>query len=276
MILEGVNILSSNAATHIRLVKDPGADQFPQEGFGKDLPGGLPVYNNPTLEGVESTMSDLDAQNDRIQLKRGAVAHIVSENRIYGERNLEQLAGRMNTAYSTVLDWQSTYRRLLRLSDERRIRVMNLDLRYSHFRTLNSVANDDDYEALLLRANKKKWSIGRLMDALHQSRSVGLDSPLSGTLENSVMIEPGTGIAPPPEPPEVSHYREEGQCEDDAPPMAAKLAPEELAAVGSDYERDVIERFCDWLMDQGISLVDSQGEVLQNTPTVDRYAQSEL
>lgn len=261
----------------LRLVKDSEEPAPLQEGFAEDLPGGLPIYRNPTIEGVESTWTELDSRSDRIQFKRGALAHVVSFNRVYGERNLEQLSGRMNASYSAVLDWQATYRRLLRLSDERRFRVLNLDVRFSHFRAMNGVADDQLYEAFLIRANKKRWSVGKLMDALHRytQEAQALATQNEKIAEADHAIQVGAEETSD-EPNDVAEYRESGSDLAEEPPRPAIVTTQELAAVGADYERDVIERFADWLQDGGLVLVDADGEVVPFKERVDEYARSAL
>lgn len=275
--------MEAKAEQNIRLVHDAAAEP---EGFAADLPGGLPIYLNPTIEGVESTWADLDAKDDKLNLQRGACAHAISTTRIYGQGNLKSFAARNNAEYSTVLEWMATYRRLLRLSDQRRERVLSLDLRYSHYRALNAVKEDESYEALLIQAHKKRWSVGKLLYALYALKRHDTDTVIVHREgEPDVMFEMGVGHYPQAEEfaketvealASAELYAKEGTDVDVSAPIPPKVAPEELADVGSEYERDVIERFADWLQDDGISLVNGEGEIVPFGRIIENYARALL
>lgn len=282
-------------ASHVRLVHESAQDEL--EGFQAELPGGLPVYQNPSIEGVESTWAHIDSKDDKLNLERGAVAHAVSLQRVYGEADLRQFAGKVGAEYSTVLDWMATYRRLLRLSDARRERVMNLDRRYSHYRCLNGVQSDERYEALLQRSNKKRWSVGKTLDALYEMRRAddqGLDTfavsrPNEPTTHFQGILEMGPGhyqtvkeFADEKEEATAARlrtsdeYAKQGADVDVSPPQPPKIEQAELDSVGKDYERDVIERFTDWCADEGMVLADADGAVRKFYVEVERYARERL
>lgn len=270
-------------ASHMRLVHSEPSG--PAEGFGGYLKGGLPVYRHPTIEGAESTWTDLDSRDDKINLQRGALAHSVSENRIYGESSLRQFAARVHAEYSTVLDWMGTYRRLMALPDDRRERVLSLDRRYSHYRALNGVRSDERYEALLQQANRKKWSVGKMLDALYELRRQDSETYVVQHEGEPKVFEVGTGHYPSAEEfakekaealASAELYAKEGADTLVSSPQPTKVDAEELAGVGKEYERDVIERFCDWLADRGIVLADDGGVVLKYYVEVERYAGERL
>jgi hypothetical protein len=131
-----------------------------REGWG-DL-GSLPVYLNPTEDGVESEWQSVERKAGEMFLRLGAIAHAVSLEGIYGDESIKKFAGRMGTAASTVGDWLATYRRLYRLDDGRRERVLALNVRYGHYRTCNGVRDDAAFERLLTDAADKNWNAGRL------------------------------------------------------------------------------------------------------------------
>ncbi len=140
--------------------------------------GSLPTFAGEEWEDCISAWANLEQHEGMVQLAKGAVLAKVETK--YGEGSLEKFADDVGVPYNTAQGYAWVYRRLGRLENLYRSRILDAltggNLYYTHVLRASSVKEDEVFVSLLTRAQDEGWKARRIAEEV-QAHKAGLPAP---------------------------------------------------------------------------------------------------
>lgn len=190
----------------------------------------FPAFEEEGYETHVSAYAEAKRKETISQLQMGAI--VASLEKRYAEGVLEKFAGDVGDAPSTLSNHGWVYRRLERVENDARARILSylLDghLSYSHLRRAAGLKSDEQFAEVLEKAHDQSWRVKDVGDAVAVRR--GLQAPPKTVPEPPEAI-PQQHDAPPPIPdralPAIGEEVLEGEVvEDDGPLLRVAVSTE--------------------------------------------------